>query len=284
MTHRSSRAVIAAALLLPAGLLAQQPASPTELNAETLLFATAAGNVVAVVTAEGAFVVGPLSVASTATIQAAIARRTASPVRYVIAGPRAMAEAEGDGGWGRLGALVATHEAAWGRLGDEARLAAVGATDPKAAFSEVLKFELAQHPIHIVHQHPGYSNADILVHFESDNLVYLGESLPGDGYPAIDSARGGTLTGLIETLNPWTRNNQRFVPARGPVLAAADILAFRDMLVTMQNRVRALVQSGRTADQVVAAHPSAEFDGRYGHGRVSADAFVREIYRAVAPH
>jgi hypothetical protein len=275
-------AVFAAALLVPGQLRAQQPAPFTELAPGTLLFATAAGNVVAAVTPEGAFVVGPLTVASTGPIQAAISRRTASPARYVIAGPRSPAQAEGDGGWGRLGALVVTHENAWHRLGDSARLASVGAEPPKAAFSEVLKFDLAGHDIHAVHQRPGYSDADILVHFESAGVVYLGESLPGDGYPMIDAEQGGTLEGLIQTLGPWTRNGQRFVPARGPALAGADIMALRDMLVTMQVRVRALAQSGQTADQVVAAHPSAEFDARFGHGRVSAEAFVRAVYRSVA--
>lgn len=282
MTRRSSlAAAVVAALLLPTHLRAQQPAPFTELSPGALLFATAAGNVVAVVTPEGAFVVGPLSLASTAGIQAALSPRTPSPVRYVIAAPRGLAQGEGDGGWGHLGALVATHEDAWGRLGDPARLPA-GTAAPVAAFSEVLKFDLGGHAIHIVHQKAGYSDADVLVHFENDELVYLGESLPGDGYPVIDAEQHGTLDGLIQTLSPWTRNGPRFVPARGPILRSSDVMALRDMLVTMQGRVRAMVQSGQTADQVVAAHPSAEFDARFGHGRVTPDAFVREVYRAVS--
>ncbi len=283
MTPRSTMvAVFGAALLMPGHLRAQQPAPFTEPAPGTLVFATAAGNVVATVTPEGAFIVGPLSVASTGSIQAAISARTTSPARYVIATARVIGEGEGDGGWGRLGALVATHENAWRRLGNPARLAATGTRAPQAAFSEVLKFDLAGKDIHAVHQRPGFSDADVLVHFESDNLVYLGESLPGDGYPMLDAEQHGTLDGLIETLGPWTRNGQRFVPARGPLLAADDVMALRDMLVTMRGRVRALAQAGQSADQVVAAHPSAEFDARFGRGRVGADAFVRSVYRAVS--
>ena len=285
MTFRSSHTVIlAAALLLPVSLSAQQPAPVTELSPGALLFATAAGNVVAVVTPEGAFIAGPLSAASTAGIQAEISRRTRSPVRYVVAAPRLMAQSEGDGGWGRLGAMVATHEDAWGRLSDPARLAASGSAAPVAAFSEVLKFDLAGHGIHVVHQKAGFSDADFLVHFESDGLVYLGESLPGDGYPTIDAEQHGTLDGLIQTLGPWTRNGAHFVPARGPVETSSDVMAFRDMLVLMQRRIRALAQAGQTVEQVIAAHPSAEYDARFGHGRVGADAFVREVYGSVAGH
>jgi hypothetical protein len=49
----------------------------------------------------------------------------------------------------------------------------------------------------LVHQKPGYSDADTLVHFHVANLLYLGEVFPGDGYPAIDRSQGGTLDGLL---------------------------------------------------------------------------------------
>jgi len=282
MRRTSFAALLAACLIIPSCLHAQQPAPFTEPSPGTMLFATAAGNVVATVTSDGVFIVGPLSAASTGPIQAAVSSRSTSPQRYVIATARAAADAEGDGGWGRLGALVVTHENAWGRLSNSDRLGATGTEAPKGAFSEVLKFALSGHDMHAVHQHPGYSDADILVHFEEDNLVYLGESLPGDGYPLIDAEQHGTLDGLIETLNPWTRNGQRFVAARGPLLRADDVMAMRDMLVTMRGRIRTMVQAGQTADQVVAAHPSAEFDARFGGGRVSPEVFVREVFRAVS--
>ena len=65
---------------------------------------------------------------------------------------------------------------------------------PRIAFSEVLAFDLNGESIHVVHQCPGYSNADAIVHFHVANLVYLGEVFPGDGYPAIDPRKGGLST------------------------------------------------------------------------------------------
>ena len=34
-----------------------------------------------------------------------------------------------------------------------------------------------------------------------------------------------------------------------------------------------------SASQVIAEHPTAEFDAKWGHGRVPAEAFVQEVYR-----
>jgi hypothetical protein len=53
------------------------------------------------------------------------------------------------------------------------------------------------------------------------------------------------------------------------------------MIVSVRNRVQQMIAAGRTEDQVLAEHPTAEFDSRWGHGRVPPNAFVHEIYSAL---
>jgi len=259
------------ALLVPSLLAAQEP---QEIARNTFLFSTPAGNVVASITPEGAFLIGALSASSTPAIEAAIARRTSSPVRYVIVAASPVAVAEGEAGWRRLGATVVAQEALWARMPEPLR--------PQVAFSEFIKFVFGGEDNHVVHQQPGHSDADVLVHFENASIVYLGESLPGNGYPDIDTAHGGTIDGLINTINPWAGSGRnRMVGAHGPPMTGNQVREFRDMLTAMRDRIRSLAESGRSAEQVVAARPSAEFDARWGRGRVSPEAFVRAVYRSV---
>ncbi len=265
----------------------QDSASVTEITPNLLVFATSAGNVIASVGPDGAFLVGTPSLASTPQISSVLASRTKSAVRYVVIAPQDLAHSEGDAGWGRRGAFVAMQEKALDRLGGHAmgaskplpsRLVELGVDRPRVAFSEVLTFDLNDEAIHVVHQTPGYSDADSIVHFHVANLVYLGEVYPGDGYPEIDPQQGGKLDGLVKTLGGWTGDTMRIVPARGKVTNGADVKAFRDMIVIVRDRVRHAIEAGRTENQVLAEHPASEFDARWGHGRVSADAFVHEIY------
>jgi len=161
------------------------------------------------------------------------------------------------------------------------RFTELGVDRPHIAFSEVLAFDINGDSIHIVHQKPGYSDADAIVHFHVAKVIYLGEVLPGDGYPAIDPAQGGTLAGLVNTLDAWAGSAFRFVPARGEVTDGASVKAFRDMFVTVRDRVKHLIDAGRTEAQILAEHPTADFDARWGHGRVQPDQFVHEIYDAL---
>ena len=298
MTLRQTCALLGVITLIPVTVAlmsrsvigAGETVGVTEITPELLVFATTAGNVVASVGPDGALLVGTPATESTPYISNILASRTKSAFRCVVIAPQDLAHSEGDAGWGRRGAFVAMHENALQRIGGNVmgappplsrRFTELGVDRPRIAFSEVLAFDINGESIHVVHQKPGYSNADAIAHFHVAKLIYLGEVFPGDGYPAIDPAQGGTLEGLVNTLDGWTDSAFRIVPARGKVTNGADVKAFRDMIVTVRDRVKPLVAAGRDESQILAEHLTADFDARWGHGRVQPDQFVREIYSAV---
>ena len=277
--------------LLGSCALAAQDASVTEITPHLLVFSTSTGNVICSVGDDGALLIGTPSAASTAAIAKILAEHTTSPVRYVVIAPEDLAHSHGDAGWGKRGAFVAMQENALHRLGGHVmgtppplapRLVQLGVDRPRVAFSEVLTFDLNGEAIHVVHQKPGFSDADALAHFHTAKLVYMGEVFPGDGYPMIDPTQGGTLEGLLNTIQPWTSDADfKVLPARGAVSNGQALKEFHDMIVAVRDRVQKAIQAGRTEDQVIAAHPSAAFDAKWGNGRVKPDDFVREIYAAL---
>lgn len=275
---------------------AQQRIKMTEITPSVLVFATRMGNVVASVGQDGALLIGTPSADSTEEISKVLASRTKSAFRYVVIAPEDPARSEGDAGWQRRGAFVAIHESGVGYMSVNSgnmmelpkgpqRYAELGVEIPRIAFSEVLAFNLNGDAIHVVHQKPGYSDADALVHFHANKVVYLGEDFPGDGYPLIDEAQHGTLTGLLanlEDVGSWADASMHVVPARGEVTNGEGLKTFHDMIVTVRDRMEGFVKKGQTEEEVIAQHPTAEFDARWGHGRVTPDAFVNEVYTAVA--
>jgi hypothetical protein len=269
---------------------AQDKVTVTEITPQVLVFATTAGNVVASVGKDGALLVGTPSADSTTRISAILAQRTRSNIRYVVLAARDATHSEGDAGWGRLGAFVVMHENALRRIGGNVmgsppplsdRFAQLGVDIPLVAFSEVLAFDLNGDAIHIVHQPPAYSNADALTHFHAANVLYFGEVFPGDGYPMIDFAQGGKLDGFLKILEGWTDAKFHIVPARGDVTNGTTLKTFCGMITTVRDRVQNSIKAPRTEAEIIAQHPTAEFDERWGHGRVSPDAFVRAVYRAL---
>jgi len=262
----------------------------TELSANVLLLATSSGNVVASVGADGALLIGTPSAASTSEISSLLAEKTKSPVRYVVVWPEDLEHSQGDAGWDKIGAFVAMQEKALERLGGHAMgparpvpapLLKLGVDRPRVAFSEVLTFDVNGDAIHIVHQKPGYSDGDAIAHFHRDNLIYLGEVFPGDGYPRIDAAQGAKLDGLLKALASWSGGSFRIIPVYGKVASGADLKNFADMITAVRDKVQHAVDAHQTESEIITQHPTAEFDAQWGHGRVSPELFVREIYAAV---
>ena len=56
---------------------------------------------------------------------------------------------------------------------------------------------------------------------------------------------------------------------------------YRDMLVTVRDRVQKLKTSGRKLEEVLAAKPSAEFDATWGKGFMMPNDFLGIVYNTL---
>jgi hypothetical protein len=74
------------------------------------------------------------------------------------------------------------------------------------------------------------------------------------------------------------------VPARGQVTSGKSVEQFRNMIIQVRDRVGRLEVRGLDEKQAIAEHPTAEFDARWGKGRVRADDFVRAVYSTFKNH
>jgi hypothetical protein len=273
-----------AGLLLggPAGAAAQV-VTVQEPAPGVLVLTTFAGNSVASVGPDGAILAGVQSPATTAAIEAELARRTASPRRYVVLAPGDSGAVAGDAGWGALGATVVAHE--WTRPRLEAWGAAPPNRLPVVTYSEVIAFDLNGGSVHVVHMPPGYSDDDAIVHLHHPNIVHLGSSLTTDGYPHVDLAQNGSIDGIIETVSRFIDSpaDSRFVPRRGNIIRTAELREYHRMLTAVRDTVRSLARAGASEERVVAARPTAAFDSRWGRGRITPEQFVRMVYRSKPP-
>ena len=74
------------------------------------------------------------------------------------------------------------------------------------------------------------------------------------------------------------------IPGHGRLADEADVVEYRDMVTIIRDRVRALIDMGLTLEQVQAARPTRDYDGRYGadEGFWTTAQFVAAVYRSLA--
>jgi hypothetical protein len=72
--------------------------------------------------------------------------------------------------------------------------------------------------------------------------------------------------------------NTRYIPGHGEVSTRADVIEFRDMVITVADRVAVLVKKGASYEQVAAANTTAEFEGKWG----DPERFLTAVYAELA--
>jgi hypothetical protein len=275
----------------PVGAASSDAPSVTQVAPRFYVISNRAANLVLVVREEASFVAGVQRPELITQALATLQELKAPPVKYALLIDDEQAASFADGGWGARGAITLAHEALAGRVYQAAAAGSLraGTAPPKVGFSDIVQVHLAGEDTHIIHQRPGSTDAEAVIHFEGNGILYLGPAFTSDGFPRVDVARGGKVSSMIETVDFFvTAFSERpaaiepVIPGRGPTATLAQLRDYRDMLRTVHDRVQALVKDGKTLQDVLAAKPTAEFDGTWGHGAVTPDQFATMVFESVS--
>lgn len=274
------------------------------------MLVTGGGNVTAQIGDDGVALVDAGAPGEADKIVAAVRHLTRKPLRYLVntsadidkiggnadivksAGGNTGPVAGVAGRPANAGIMTIAHENALNRMmtGTPAFPALVGEALPESSFFTARKdFYANGEAVEILYQPKAHTDGDVMVFFRGSDVVSTGDVFRTDSFPVIDTARGGTLEGVITALNTLLditvpeRNQMggtRVVPGRGRIRNEADVLEYRDMLVIIRDRVRDLVRKNMTLDQVKAAKPLLEYDGIYGMRKEwTGDMFLETVYR-----
>jgi cyclase len=213
----------------------------------------------------------------------------APPLRFVVNTHYHGDHVGGDSALAAGGAAIVAHENVRARMmvprynatfGDTTR-AMPQAGWPVLTFADSVTFHLNGHELRVVHLPPGHTDGDAYVWVPDADVLHTGDLLFNGFYPVIDVAAGGSIGGMIrsaDALLAVAGPATRIVPGHGPLADRAALVRFRDMLVTVRDRVTTLVRAGRTVEQVQGARPLADLDETWGRGFMNQERFLGAVY------
>jgi glyoxylase-like metal-dependent hydrolase (beta-lactamase superfamily II) len=144
----------------------------------------------------------------------------------------------------------------------------------------------------VYHAPAAVTDGDSFVFFRHSEVISAGNLFSTVSYPVIDVTKGGSIQGVIDGLNHIldlavaeyrAQGGTWIVPGRGKLSDTADVASYRNMLTMIRDRVQDLIRKGMTLEQVKAARPTLDFDGRYGaiDGPGTTDRFVEAVYTSL---
>ena len=276
--RRAAAASVCVLLSVLAPAAAQPPPAPAStpppLRSEPitgaiyLLTGGGGANSTLLVAADGSLRVDTKSAAATPEIIALVEKLGGGPIRYVVNGHVHPDHTGGNEGFGERGARIVAHEetravlAAGQRGGPPAPPAAL----PTVTFPDgggVTLFVGGQRIV-VLHAPPAHAHDNSIVHYVDANVLHLGDLFSPSRYQLI---AGGTFQGFIDAAElalSLADGATKIVPGVGAVSNRADLVAYRDMLITVRDRVAAAIRAGKSLEETIAVKPTAEFDARWG--------------------
>ena len=189
---------------------------------------------------------------------------------------------------GNIAAIVAHENAA-------SRMLAAGVPDSGRPYNTYFEagrdFPFNGEPIVVIHPESAATDAESIVMVRRSDVIAAGDVFRTDSFPEIDVDRGGTVQGTIDALNrildltipsKMLQEAGTFViPGHGRISDEHDVLMYRDMVVIVRDRIRDLVAKKMTLEQVKAARPTLDYDGRYAaaSGPTGTAGFIEAIYK-----
>jgi cyclase len=128
-----------------------------------------------------------------------------------------------------------------------------------------------------------HTDSDIWVFFRDSNVLVASDLLAVASYPVLDYVTLGWIGGMVtanKALMDLANADTRIVPGIGPVQTREDLKRQLDMLLVLQERLYTLLRDGRSAEEMLAAHPTREYDARCG----DPELFIRNAFHGMSAH
>jgi cyclase len=251
------------------------------------------GNIALLVGKDGALLVDDQVAPMTPQLKKAVAAVTSKPVRFVFNTHWHGDHTGGNAVLGGEGVVIVAHDNVRKRLSTEQFMKmfnrkvppAPEAAWPVITFADSISFHFAGEDIDIQHIEPAHTDGDSMVHFRKANVIHMGDTFVSAGYPFIDISSGGSVDGFVRAADRALQIAQpttKIIPGHGPVSDRAKLKAYRDMIVTIRDRIKKLIAEGKTLDQIQAAKPTAEFDAVWGGAFIRPAQLVETVYQDLA--
>jgi glyoxylase-like metal-dependent hydrolase (beta-lactamase superfamily II) len=265
----------------------------TKLSNNTYMLKGSGGNIIVSVGQDGVFMVDDQFAPLTEKIKEAISNITDQPVKFVINTHWHSDHTGGNENFGELGAVIISHDNVRERLSTEQFSAFFNRTIaplpekglPIITFSDNMTLFQNGDEIRIIHVDNGHTDGDSIVYFTKNNVIHVGDDFNDKTYPLIDISSGGSIDGLIsslQTISSLIDDETKVISGHSDISNKTKVNALITMLKDVRQNVSQLIQNGDSLEEIIASQPTSKYDEiYYDHSRFKPGDFVTMVYQSL---
>jgi cyclase len=253
----------------------------TKVAGNVYMLEGSGGNIGVCVGSDGILIVDDQFAPLAPKIKAALKGITDQPVRFVL-NTHFHGDHTGGNAEFATGATIVAHDNVRKRLSEGTKVMG-NAVEPAAkealpviTFNDRAAVHFNGDEIRAVHFPHGHTDGDSVIFFTRANVVHMGDDFVTYGFPFVDVANGGSVSGLITGLEKvlgMTKADVKIIPGHGALSTRADLEKFLSILKESRALVAQAMKAGKTADQIKKDGLLAKY-AELGEGFKKTDPWV----------
>jgi len=264
----------------------------TKLRGNVSVLEGSGGNITVLTGPDGKLLVDAGITASRPQITEALESLSPDPVKHLINSHWHFDHTDGNEWLHSIGAEITAHENTRKHLSVSTRVedwnftfppAPVGAL-PAKLFNSEQTLHLNGATLTLKYYPPAHTDGDISVRFTDADVIHVADTLWNGHFPFIDYSTGGSINGMIRAAEAnvaQVTDKTIVIPGHGPIANKSQLVDFRDMMLSVRDRVSTLKKEGKSLEEVVAAQPTADYDAKWGGFVIDGNFFSRLVYAGV---
>jgi glyoxylase-like metal-dependent hydrolase (beta-lactamase superfamily II) len=264
----------------------------TKLRGNVSVLEGSGGNIVVLTGRDGKVLVDAGITASRPQITKALASLSDDPVKHLINTHWHFDHTDGNEWLHSVGAEIIAHENTRKHLATTTRVEDWNFTFPPAPAgalpTKLFNSEQTLHPngatLALEYYPSAHTDSDISVHFTDADIIDVADTFWNGHFPFIDYSTCGSIDGMIRAAEANVAkitDKTIVIPGHGPIGNKSQLVEFRDMLVSVREKVSTLKKKGKSLEEVVAAKPTADYDAKWGGFVVDGNFFTKLVYKGV---
>jgi glyoxylase-like metal-dependent hydrolase (beta-lactamase superfamily II) len=264
----------------------------TKLRGNISVLEGSGGNIAVLTGRDGKLLVDAGITASRPRINEALTGISSDPVKHLINTHWHFDHTDGNEWLHSVGAEITAHENTRKHLSVTTRVEGWNFTFPPApkgalptkVFEKDLKLHLNGTTLALDHYPPAHTDSDIFIEFTDADIIHVADTFWNGYFPFIDYSTGGSIDGMIRAAEAniaRVSDKTIVIPGHGPIGNKSQLIEFRDMLVSVREKVSALKKKGRSLDEVLAAKPTGDYDAKWGGFVIDGKNFTGLVYQGV---
>jgi len=263
-----------------------------DLNNGIYMLMGSGGNIGLSVGEDGVFMIDDQFAPLSTKIKKAISKITDKNIKFLINTHWHFDHVGGNENFAKDGVIIVSHDNVRKRMSKDGFIKAFNKevkAAPKIAlpivtFNDSISFYLNGENIEVLHLPNSHTDGDSVIFFKNANVIHTGDIFFHGFYPFIDKSSNGSIDGVIKSVEyilSKADENTKIIPGHGKLATKEDLKVYRDTLIILKERMKKLINEGKTLEEIIALKPNTDIDEKWGGGFLSPENFLKILFHVV---